>query len=79
MSKKDLYRLEEEQSLATIADFLEQKAEELRSGSISFSDEVTLELPEKIVLDIDVDQRDKTDVTATSVEIELKWTEQQKS
>jgi len=75
MSKKDLYRLEEEQSLGKIADFLEQKAEELRNGSISFSNDVTLDLPEKIVLDIDVDQRDKTDVTATSIEIELKWAE----
>ena len=75
MSKKDLYRLEEEQNLEKIADFLEQKAEELRDGNISFSNGVTLELPEKVVLDIDVDQRDKTDGTATSVEIELKWLE----
>lgn len=75
MSKKDLYRLEEEQSLEEIADFLEQKAAELRNGEISFANEVTLKLPEKVVLDIDVDQRDKTDVTATSVEIELKWAE----
>ncbi|MGM0546523.1 MAG: amphi-Trp domain-containing protein [Bacteroidota bacterium] len=75
MSKKDLYRLEEEQSLEEIADFLEQKANELRNGEISFSNELSLQLPEKVILDIDVDQRDKTDVTATSIEIELKWTE----
>jgi amphi-Trp domain-containing protein len=75
MSKKDLFRLEEEQNLEQIADFLEQKASELRNGEISFSDDVKLKLPENVVLDIDVDQRDKTDVTATSIEIELKWAE----
>ena len=75
MSKKDLFRLEEEQNLEEIADFLEQKASELRNGEISFSDDVKLKLPENVVLDIDVDQRDKTDVTATSIEIELKWAE----
>lgn len=73
MSKKDLYRLEEEQNLEEIADFLEQKAKELRNGEISFANKVTLNLPGKVILDIDVDQRDKSDVTATSIEIELKW------
>ena len=75
MSKKDLYRFEGEQTLEQIANFLEQKAEELRSGTFRLSNSVTLELPEKLVLDIDVDQRDKTAGTATSVEIELKWVE----
>ena len=75
MSKTDLYRLEEEQSLEEIADFLEQKAGELRKGSISFSNDLSLELPEKVVLDIDVDQREKTEKRSTSIEIELKWTE----
>ncbi|MDZ7682688.1 MAG: amphi-Trp domain-containing protein [Fodinibius sp.] len=75
MSKRDLYRLEEEQSLEQIAEFLEQKASELRNGKVIFSNDVTLELPNQVVLDIDVDQRDKTDITATSVEIELKWAE----
>lgn len=75
MSKKDLYRLEEEQNLEEIADFLEQKAKELRNGEISFANKVTLNLPGKVILDIDVDQRDKSDVTATSIEIELKWAE----
>ena len=75
MSKTDLYRLEEEQSLEKIADFLEQKARELREGSISFSNDLSLDLPEKVVLDIDVDQRRKTEKRSTSIEIELKWAE----
>lgn len=75
MSKTDLYRLEEEQSLEKIADFLEQKARELREGSISFSNDLSLDLPEKVILDIDVDQRRKTEKRSTSIEIELKWAE----
>lgn len=75
MTKKDLYRLEEEQTLDEIADFLEQKAREIREGHITFPNNENLQLPQKVTLDIDVDQRDKTDVTATSVEIELKWAE----
>lgn len=75
MSKEDLYRFEKEQSLAEIADFLENVAQNLRNGTLSFSDELELSLPERVVLDIDVDRRNKPDVTATSVEIELKWAE----
>lgn len=76
MSKKDLYRLEEERSLDEIADLLERTARELRKGQISFSGEITLQVPGRITLDIDVDQRMKKEVTATSVEIELKWAEE---
>lgn len=75
MAKEDLYRLEEEQSLMEIADFLEKVAQNLRDGNLHFSDDLELSLPERVVLDIDVDRRKKHDVTATSVEIELKWTE----
>ncbi|MGK7391075.1 MAG: amphi-Trp domain-containing protein [Candidatus Cyclobacteriaceae bacterium M2_1C_046] len=75
MSKEDLYYLEEEQSLSDIADFLEGIAGDLRQGNITFSDDCKLELPEKVILNIDVDRRTKPEVTATSAEIELKWTE----
>lgn len=76
MSKKDLYRLEQEKNLAEIADFLEKVARDVRNGEIHMSEgekSVSLTLPDAVTLDIDVDQRDKEGVTATSVEIELKW------
>lgn len=76
MAKKDLYRLEQDMSLAEIADFLEDVASGVRGGEISMSEgeeSVSLALPDTVTLDIDVDQRDKENVTATSVEIELKW------
>ncbi len=76
MLKKDLYRLEEDKTLAEIADFLEQVAGDLRKGEINMSageQSVSLTLPETVTLDIDVDQREKEEVTATSVQIELKW------
>ena len=74
--KKDLYRLEEDKTLAEIADFLEQVAGDLRKGEINMAtgeQSVSLTLPETVILDIDVDQREKEEVTATSVQIELKW------
>ena len=76
MLKKDLYRLEKDKTLAEIADFLEQVAGDLRKGEINMStgeQSVSLTLPETVILDIDVDQREKEEVTATSVQIELKW------
>lgn len=73
--KKDLYRFEEERSLKEIAGFFENIAGNLKNGHISFEDGPELTLPDEVVLDIDVDQRDKEDVGATSVEIELKWVE----
>lgn len=75
MSKEDLYYLEEEKSLNEIADFLERIAGNLRQGNIIFSDDCKLDLPKNVILNIDVDRRSKPDVTATSAEIELKWTE----
>lgn len=76
MSKKeDLYYKEEERSLTEIADFMEEVVGSLRQGKIAFPDDFELDLPENVVLNIDVDRRKKTDVTSTSIEIELKWKE----
>jgi len=73
--KEDLYYKEEEQSLAEIADFMEEVAGSLRQGSIAFPDDFELDLPEDVVLNIEVDRRTKPDVISTSIEIELKWKE----
>lgn len=73
--KKDLYRFEEERSLEEIAGFFKNIAGNLENGHISFEDGTEIQLPDDVVLDIDVDRRDKEDVVATSVEIELKWAE----
>lgn len=67
--------MEEEQSLNEIADYLENIAGDLRQGNITFSDDCKLDLPENVILNIDIDRRTKPDVKATSVEIELKWKE----
>jgi len=76
MSKKeDLYYKEEEQSLTDIADFMEEIAGSLRQGKIAFPDDFELDLPENVILNIDVDRRTKPEVTSTSIEIELKWKE----
>jgi len=74
-NKEDLYYKEEEHNLEEIADFLEEVAESLRQGRIAFPDDFELDLPEDVVLNIDVDRRTKPDVISTSIEIELKWKE----
>lgn len=73
MAKEDLYRLEEERQRTEIADYLERIAEGVRKGSVSFDNDTVLELPERLVLDVDVDRHEKEKGTATSMEIELKW------
>jgi len=74
-NKEDLYYKEEEHNVEEIADFMEEVAESLRQGRIAFPDDFELDLPEDVVLNIDVDRRTKPDVTSTSIEIELKWKE----
>ncbi|NBC66073.1 MAG: amphi-Trp domain-containing protein [Bacteroidetes bacterium] len=72
--KKDLYRLEEERTLEQVASFFEKVADNLRNGQITFEDGTEIELPDNVTLDIDVDERDKENVIATTAEFELKWT-----
>ncbi|NBC85361.1 MAG: amphi-Trp domain-containing protein [Bacteroidetes bacterium] len=74
-NKEDLYYKEEEHNLEEVADFMDEVAESLRQGRIAFPDDFELDLPEDVVLNIDVDRRTKPDVTSTSIEIELKWKE----
>jgi len=71
--KKDLYRLEEERTLEQVASLFEIVADNLRNGHITFEDGTKIELPDNVTLDIDVDERDKEDVIATTAEFELKW------
>jgi len=74
-NKEDLYYKEEEHNVEEIADFIEEVAESLRQGKIAFPDDFELDLPEDVVLNVDVDRRTKSDGISTSVEIELKWKE----
>lgn len=74
-NKEDLYYKEEEHNVEEIADFMEEVAESLRQGRIAFPDDFELDLPEDVVLNIDVDRRTKPDGISTSIEIELKWKE----
>lgn len=54
---------------------MEEIARNIREGHIAFPDDFELDLPENVVLNIDVDRRTKPDVTSTSIETELKWKE----
>ena len=74
--KKDIYRLEEERNLEQIADYFEHLAKNIRDGHITFEDGTKVKLPEKLTLDIDVDEKHKEDIISTNAEFELKWVEE---
>lgn len=74
--KKDIYRLEEKRSLKQIADYFENLASDLRNGKITFEDGTSIELPDILTLDIDVDEKHKEDIISTNAEFELKWVEE---
>lgn len=76
--EKDLYRLEKEKTKEGIVDFLKKFTSDVESGRISLTEgpmEVELDVPPKLILDIDVDQEQGKEGVEKSVEVELKWYE----
>ncbi len=76
--EKDLYRLEKEKTKEEIVNFLKKFTSDVESGKISLTEgpmEVELDVPQKLILDIDVDQEQGREGVEKSVEVELKWYE----
>ena len=72
-----LFKSEEPKSRAEAAEFLRQIAEKLDSGEIILrrgDEELTLIIPQNLVLEIQVEDEDKkTKGIQHSLEIEIKW------
>ena len=84
MAKKDVLLFESEASVTvtTVATFLRNLADELEDNQITlFSDleELTVTIPDVVMLDLKVEKESKHNETKHSLEIELEWTEENMS
>lgn len=78
MSKKEIVLMQSEERLArsAVAAFLRDLAEKLEAGTISLkqaADQLDLEVPEQIVLEIKAEEEYKSKGTQRSLEIEISW------
>jgi amphi-Trp domain-containing protein len=72
-----LFKSEERKSRAEVAEFLQQIAGKLASGKVLLrrgSEEIALEIPSNLILEIQVEDEDKkARGIQHSLEIEIKW------
>lgn len=71
-----LFKSEERQSRAEVADFLRQLAGKLDDGQVVLrqgGEELTLTIPADLVLEIQVEDEQKKGDTQHSLEVEIKW------
>ncbi len=73
----ELFRSKERKGRQEVADFLHQLADKVASGSLVLKqgqDEVTLQLPENVILEVEVEEEQKRKKGLQhKLEIELKW------
>ena len=72
-----LFKSEERKSRAEICDFLRSLADRIEAGRVTLrkgGDEIVLEMPGQLVLDIKVeDEQKRSKGVQHSLEVELKW------
>jgi amphi-Trp domain-containing protein len=78
MGKKEIVLMKSEQRLdrASVAAFLRELADKLDTGTVSLKqagEELQLEIPEQIILEIKAEEEEKSKGTQRSLEIELEW------
>ena len=72
-----LFKSEERKKRTEVTDFLRQLAEKIEAGKVVLqmgTQELALELPENLILEVQVeDEEKKTKGTQHSLEVEIKW------
>ena len=71
-----LFSTEEKSDRASVAAFLRQLADKVAEGKvvlISGSEELTMELPNNLVLEIKAEEEAKKNKTKHSLEVEIEW------
>jgi len=71
-----LFKSEEKKSRTEVGDFLSQLADKVSDGQVVLkqgTEEITLDMPQGMILDIKVEDEEKSRGTQHSLEIELKW------
>ena len=73
-----LFSSEERQKLPAVSAFLRELADRLDSGQVVLrkgSEELTLDIPTNVVLEIKAEEEPKDQRTKRSLEIEIEWVE----
>ena len=71
-----LFKSEEPANLTDVATFLHQLADKLAQGQVILrqgNDELTLDIPNKVVLELKAEEEAKKNKTQRSLEIEIEW------
>jgi amphi-Trp domain-containing protein len=72
-----LFKSEERKSRSDVSEFLRQLADRISKGQVVLSqgqEEITLQLPQSVVLEVQVEDEDKgTRGVQHSLEVEIKW------
>lgn len=71
-----LFSSEEKKDLQDVAEFLHQLADKLAQSNVIFrqgTEELVVEIPNNVVLEIKVEEELKRDKTQQSLEIEIEW------
>ncbi|KUJ96495.1 MAG: hypothetical protein XD41_0476 [Desulfonauticus sp. 38_4375] len=76
MSKNKIFKFEQKVNKRELASFLRDFADNLEKGNLllkSEEEEVILELPEMVKLEIEVSQKEKEKGIRKTLELEVKW------
>ncbi|MDK2920552.1 MAG: hypothetical protein PWR24_109 [Desulfonauticus sp.] len=76
MSKNKIFKFEQRVNKRELASFLRDFADNLEKGNLllkSEEEEVILELPEMVKLEIEVSQKEKEKGIRKTLELEVKW------
>lgn len=71
-----LFASEERQSLQNVADFLRQLADRLDNNQVVLrqgNQEITVDIPNNVVLELKVEEEQKKERTQRSLEVEIEW------
>jgi amphi-Trp domain-containing protein len=81
--EKKLFKSEEKKNRSEVSEFLHQLADKIEEGQVVLrqaGEEITLELPYNLILEIQVEDEDKKNKGIQhSLEIEIKWFDDDKS
>ncbi len=76
--KEVIFKSEERKSRAEVVEFLRELAERLKEGRLVFKkgeEEVVVEVPEEVVLELKAERKQKPGKTKGSFEVEIEWGE----
>ncbi|MFO8083457.1 MAG: amphi-Trp domain-containing protein [Desulfobacterales bacterium] len=74
--EKKLFKSEEQKTRAEISEFLHQIADRIEQGEVILrqaKEEIRLEMPHHLILEIQVEDETKSKGIQHSLEIEIKW------